>query len=165
MEISVRKADLSDALPIVKILTDAVQYKTAHDDMSLGSEPFSEREVRGLIKTASTYVVFINDELVATFGLGWEDERIWGTQANSAGYVHRLAVKKNQHGHNIGGQIIEWIGTEVARHGHSYLRLDCDARNPKLCSYYEKHGFKKVGEKLIPSFKDYFANLYEKPLN
>jgi len=162
MNISVRKADLADTLAIVDILTAAVQYKLNHNDMSWGSEPFSEREVRGLIKTASIFMAYRGKDLVATFGLDWEDERIWGVQPPVAGYIHRLATKNTVHGLGIGKAVIDWATAEVAKNGRQYLRLDSDARNTKLCAYYEGQGFKLVSKKLIPSHKDYYANLYER---
>lgn len=164
MNISVRKADLQDTLALIDILTDAVSYKLKHDDHSWGSEPYSEREVRGLIKNGDTYAVYDGKELIATFGLHWEDERIWGQQPPDSGYLHRLAVREDKHGQKIGSIIIDWAAAEVAKNNRHYLRLDCDERNSKLCGYYEKLGFQKVGHKLIPSAKDYYANLYERPV-
>jgi len=98
MEISVRKAVLADTEPIANILTTAVQFKLGHNDMSWGEGAYSEREVRGLIKTNATYVVEANGGIIGTFGLHWDDERIWGDQPANAGYIHRLAIRKDMHG-------------------------------------------------------------------
>jgi hypothetical protein len=45
--------------------------------------------------------------------------------------------------------MIEWAKKEAKRRNKTFLRLDCAADRPKLCSFYEKHGFRKVGERLI----------------
>jgi ribosomal protein S18 acetylase RimI-like enzyme len=164
MNLSIRKADLEDTPGIQEILTAAVQFKLDHGDNSWGSEPYSEREVRGLIKTGGTYVAFAGDEMVATFGLHWNDERIWGSQAADAGYIHRLATKDGWHGKGIGKEIISWASAEVAGNNRHYLRLDCDSKNVSLCGYYEKLGFKETGKKLIKPYKDYYATLYERPI-
>jgi len=162
MKETFRRAELEDVLDLVKILSAAVDYKQAHDDQSWGSEAYSEREVRGLLKSNETYVLLDGGEIVATFGLTWDDPEIWGEQPPNAGYLHRMAVKSSSHGQGIGQSIIGWVEAEVARRGKQFLRLDCDARNEKLCRYYESQGFRKAGQKLIPSLEDYYANLYEK---
>jgi len=164
MKLEIRKADLEDTLALMEILTAAVAYKQQHHDDSWGSEPFSEREVRGLIKAGSMYVALADDEVAATFALSEDDERIWGPQPPVALHIHRLAVKGSYHGHDVGSKLLEWALGEVKRQGRQFLRLDCDARNKELCTYYEKHGFKQVGEKLLPSERDYYANLYERPV-
>jgi ribosomal protein S18 acetylase RimI-like enzyme len=161
MNLKIRKSELNDTLKLADLLTDAVKYKLDHKDSSWGSEAFSEREVRGLIKTGETYSVFSGDDLVATFGLHWEDERIWGQQPPNAGYIHRLAVRQDLHGQGLGKTIIDWVLAEVARHNRQYLRMDCDSANKKLCEYYEGLGFKEAGKKLIEPYKDYYATLYE----
>jgi GNAT superfamily N-acetyltransferase len=164
MNVAFRKAVLDDTSSLVDILTDAVKYKLKHDDISWGEEPYSEREVRGLIKTGETYAVLSEDLVIGTFGLHWKDERIWGVRPDDAGYIHRLAIRDNLHGHDIGQQIINWAVSEVARQGRNFLRLDTDSRNSGLCKYYEKQGFINVGKVLIPSSKDYFATLYERQI-
>jgi hypothetical protein len=43
-----------------------------------------------------------------------------------------------------------------------FLRLDCDVRNAKLCTYYESLGFVRVGIKQVPEDGDYIASLHDK---
>jgi ribosomal protein S18 acetylase RimI-like enzyme len=162
MNISIRKAVLEDTNSLISILSAAVQHKLNHQDMSWGTGVFSEREVRGLIKTDATYTVLSDGEVIGTFGLHWQDERVWGDQPPNAGYVHRLAVRDDLHGQDLGLRIIDWAVAEVARNGRQYLRLDCDSSNTKLRDYYEKQGFKEIGKKHIPPHKNYFATLYER---
>jgi GNAT superfamily N-acetyltransferase len=162
MRIKVTRAAEADIPELVSILTQGVTYKLRHDDHSWGSGVFTEHEVMTQLAKGDTYAARIGNEIVATFELAWEDERMWGPQPPDAGYIHRLAVKDGWHGHDLGGQIIEWSAREIKRRGRQFLRLDSDERNTKLCAYYERNGFKQVGQKLIPDQKDYLANLYER---
>jgi len=89
-----------------------------------------------------------------------KDLLYWGEKNDHALYIHSLIVKEKFSGLGIGKQVIKRIEKESIN--CDYLRLDCDAKNPKLCSYYIKQDFVKVGEKKLP-LSTY--NLYEKKIS
>jgi ribosomal protein S18 acetylase RimI-like enzyme len=154
------KADIPE---LVSLLTAAVGYKVQHADMAWGTGAYTETEVTQLLEAGSLYTARIDDEVVATLVLQWEDE-MWEPQAAQAGYVHRLAVKQGFHGQNLGQQLLDWAASETTKRGRHYLRLDCPAANTKLCAYYESCGFTKVGTKPDPIHEDYTPALYERRL-
>ncbi len=89
------------------------------------------------------------------------DELYWGKQMERARYIHSLVVHEDFAGQQIGEKVIELIAQRAKENTCQYLRLDCDASNPKLCEYYTKQGFAKVGEKKL-SLGLY--NLYQKEI-
>jgi ribosomal protein S18 acetylase RimI-like enzyme len=107
------------------------------------------------------FVENIDNQFVAMFRLLAEDELYWGKQSVNARYVHSLVVEKSFAGQQIGSKIIAQIEQDLIEKGIFRFRLDCNASNPVLCAYYEKHGFVKVGEKQMPHSLN---NLYEKIL-
>ncbi|WP_298546484.1 GNAT family N-acetyltransferase [uncultured Aquimarina sp.] len=90
-----------------------------------------------------------------------EDLLYWGKQKEKSLYIHSLVVKDNNENKGIGKIILEQIKNNAKNKGYKYLRLDADSENPKLCYYYEKQGFKKVGIKELPLS---INNLYQKEL-
>lgn len=90
-----------------------------------------------------------------------EDLLYWGKQKEKALYVHSLVVRGEYGGKGIGSAVLEKIENEAKTDGCKYLRLDADSKNPKLCNYYEKQGFQKVGTKEVPLS---VSNLYQKEL-
>lgn len=90
-----------------------------------------------------------------------EDLLYWGKQEEKSLYIHSLVVKDKYGGKGIGQAILEQIKKEAKNSGCKYLRLDADSKNPKLCSYYEKQGFDKVGAKELPLS---IYNLYQTEL-
>ncbi len=90
-----------------------------------------------------------------------QDLLYWGEQNEPAKYVHSLVVKEEYNGMGFGTQILHEIEKSTKKDNCSYLRLDADSKNPKLCNYYERLGFEKVGIKELP-LSDY--NLYEKKI-
>ena len=90
-----------------------------------------------------------------------EDVLYWGKQEHKATYIHSLVVREKYNGKGLGTRIIQEIETQAKRNNCKYLRLDADSKNPKLCHYYEKLGFKQVGTKKLPLS---VYNLYQKEL-
>ena len=79
-----------------------------------------------------------------------QDLMYWGEQSQKAKYIHSLVVKEKYNGNGIGALILYKIANDAKEKHCKYLRLDADSKNPKLCKYYEKQGFKKVGIKKLP---------------
>ena len=102
---------------------------------------------------------------VGTFSLDWDDEAYWGPQEPIAGYVHGLSVRKGFNGRGLGSFIIDWCVDQVSILNRRYVRPGCDARNTKLCAYYEALGFVRVGVTPMPELGDYVDSLYEKSVN
>ncbi|MBW2962956.1 GNAT family N-acetyltransferase [Mesonia aestuariivivens] len=93
---------------------------------------------------------FIEDTeglLIGVVRILQEDLRYWGKQKEKASYIHSLVVQEKYNGKGMGTKIIHEIEKKAHYANTSYLRLDADAKNPKLCKYYENLGFEKAGIK------------------
>jgi ribosomal protein S18 acetylase RimI-like enzyme len=160
-------AQQSDIPAITGVLTDATQYKLEQGDTSWGDEGWFHHEIQERMDDGSTfYLVKQGDEMIGTVSLSWQDERNWGDRPNDAGYMHQLAVKDGHHGNDLGGRIMDWLAKEAKKENRQFLRLDCDANNEGLCSYYEEHGFVRVGtnSRQDNEMGTYEAALYERPV-
>jgi ribosomal protein S18 acetylase RimI-like enzyme len=160
-------AQESDIPDITGVLTNATQYKLAQGDTSWGEGGWLPHEIKERMDDGSTfYLVKIKDEVVGTVSLAWHDDRNWGDRPGDAGYMHQLAVKEGYHGRGIGGQINDWLAEEVAKANKQFLRLDCDAHNAGLCTFYERQGFVRVGTHTRPDNEmgSYEAALYERAI-
>ncbi len=81
--------------------------------------------------------------------LQWQDA-LWRDMPGRAGYVHGLATHRDFAGQGVGRALLGWAERKVADAGGEYLRLDCDAENPKLRAYYEGVGFAHRGDVTLP---------------
>lgn len=100
------------------------------------------------INEAETYLVLDQcKEPIATFTLQWEDAEVWGERGRDglAGYVHGMAVARRAAGQGLGSGMLDLAGYWVANKGRPLLRLDCMARNSRLCEYYRREGFTDLG--------------------
>lgn len=107
------------------------------------------------------FIEFTEGEIIGMLRILKEDLLYWGKQKEKAIYLHSLVIIEEYGGKGIGSKVIEKVEKEAKEDGYNFLRLDSDSKNPKLCSYYEKHGFVKVGSKKLPLS---VYNLYEKEL-
>ena len=115
----------------------------------------------GLLNNEYFFVVNTKEETVGMVRILNQDLIYWGKQNEKANYIHSLVVKEQYSGKGLGIQILNQVAKNAKQQQCKYLRLDADAKNPKLCCYYEKQGFKKVGEKQM-TLSTY--NLYQKEL-
>jgi len=161
---SIRRATSEDVTVLTQIRNDAHAKKVAHGDYAWGKEGdgFSEEWVLNSLSRREVYVLEQDGIPVGTFSLDWDDEVCWGAQEPIAGYVHGISVRKGFNGRGLGSFVIVWCANKVSTLNRRLVRLGCDARNTKLCAYYESLGFIQVGIKPIPEYGDHIASLYEK---
>lgn len=97
------------------------------------------------------YLGFVNGKPAATMILQETDPIMWPEESNfpDSLYLHKLSVRRAEAKTGCSAMMIEWAKEEVGRRGKTFLRLDCAADRTKLGSFYEKHGFRKVREKVI----------------
>jgi protein-tyrosine phosphatase len=110
-------------------------------------------------------VYSIEDEagtMLGTLTLQWEDLPFWGPRPPDAGYVHRLAVRREHAGRSIGRRALEWAGTQTRARGRPFLRLDCLVESTRLHQYYGAAGFLPAGEAVVGGLP---CRLFEKRLD
>ena len=144
MALQYRIATKQDVPKIAQILTDCATHFTNRGIVSWGPIPFPEEIVAETVERKETYVVEREDETVATFRLVWSDPTLWGVQPPVAGYLHKFAVGRRFAHQGIGPSILRWVEDQVAKNGRFFLRLDCQAHNESIITYYIEHGFKRV---------------------
>jgi ribosomal protein S18 acetylase RimI-like enzyme len=164
---NIRRATADDVPAITQIRNDAHARKVANGDHAWGKEGdgFSEGWVRNSLSRRAVYVLEQGGLLVGTFSLDWDDEDYWGAQEPVAGYLHGLSVRKGFNGLGIGRLMIDWCADQVRQQDRRFVRLGCDARNTRLCAYYESLGFVQVGIATKPAHGDYIDALYEKAID
>tara|TARA_B100000401_G_C52805534_1_gene720934 strand:- start:2129 stop:2635 length:507 start_codon:yes stop_codon:yes gene_type:complete len=106
------------------------------------------------------FIVSDNKKIMGMVRVLNKDLLYWGDNEDRACYIHSLTIKEKFNGLGLGAAVLNEIEKEAIN--CDYLRLDCDSKNPQLCSYYVNLGFRKVGEKKLPLS---VYNLYEKQIN
>ncbi|WP_117881441.1 GNAT family N-acetyltransferase [Aureibaculum luteum] len=102
-----------------------------------------------------------NDKVMGMVRILENDLNYWGEMNDKSKYIHSLVVDNVFSGNNLGKQVVLLIEKNAKKDDYEYLRLDCDATNTKLCTYYENLGFILVRQKELPLG---VYNLYQKEL-
>jgi len=128
--------------------------------------PFTLEWVSKCIERREFHIATTDNQIVGVFRLLESDIMFWGDDSMDAFYIHSLAVRRDWKGQGIGLSLLKWA-EDYARSKHRpYLRLDCMAENPSLCTYYEQAGFISCGDKDIQSGQFLWkARLYQKEVN
>lgn len=111
------------------------------------------------IQAKKCYVALRNGEVVGSIVISNKD-RCWDNdEIIPSLYIHNFVTDTKTRG--IGAQILNYIEEIAREQGKIKLRLDCDKYNDFLNNYYEKRGFKLVGECYLGN---YAGNKREKDL-
>ncbi len=143
MELEARRASSADANAVLEILDEAAAWLRARG-VQQWPVRFERDWIMSSIEAGETWLFSHPGcaDLVATVTLDYNDP-LWSDQPALAGYLHRLAIRREVAG--VGGQVIDWGATQALLAGCEFLRLDCVASNRELCAYYERRGFASVG--------------------
>jgi GNAT superfamily N-acetyltransferase len=161
-------ADLDDVLDI---LHEAARWLASRGINQWRIDGFPRALVAGDISRGEVYVGRRDGRAVGTFTLMWSDELFWPGVAGDAGYIHRIAVRREARG--LGVELLKFAERVTASTGRKLLRLDCFSGNAALCSYYERAGFVRVADielngrddPTVPGSTGHFvARQYEKSL-
>ncbi len=115
----------------------------------------------GILNNEFFFIKNAKKEVMGMIRILDKDLNYWGENNDRAKYIHSLVVTEEYEGYGIGSKVLQKIENDARNNNYNYLRLDCDSKNPKLCEYYNKQGFIKVGQKTLP-LSTY--NLYQKDI-
>jgi GNAT superfamily N-acetyltransferase len=126
------------------------------------SGTLQRRVLLSAFRSGDLFLGWEGGQAVATVSLLWEDRLYWPDAAADAGYVHRLAVRRNAAGRGVGRAVLRWAEGQTRSRGKRYLRLNCSARDPGIRSYYERAGFVHRRDATVRGAD---MSLYEKDLS
>lgn len=130
---------------MVDLLSEAAAWARARGVERWWSVPFPAKVVNSGIDRGEVVVAESESHIVGTLTLTRQDPLMWGEQPPIAGYLHRVATRRELAHQGLGRRLLEWAAHEVRSWGRSRLRLDCLATNESLVTYYRHQGFREVG--------------------
>ena len=161
--------DIDDVLAVLK---EAARWLASRGINQWPTDGFPRDLVAADIARGEVYIARRDRRAVGTFTLQWNDELFWPGATEAAGYIHRIAVRRDARGLGIG--LIKFAERATSATGRKTLRLDCFSGNDTLCRYYERAGFVRRAEIEIDPGDDatvpestgrFFARQYEKSLH
>lgn len=166
MDIILKQIHITDKSKVLNLFKEAAEKisKKNIDHWQYWKNPPLEKikwVEEGILNDEFFFVENTHGQNIGMVRILEKDVMYWGEQTEKAKYIHSLVVQEKFEGRGIGKIILQKIEKDAKKDGCDFLRLDSDSKNPKLCSYYTKQGFVKVGTKVLP-LSTY--NLYQKEL-
>ncbi|RFC78300.1 GNAT family N-acetyltransferase [Streptomyces sp. AcE210] len=141
-EVVFRRAVSERTDDVLSVLDEAARWLAARGVAQWPSR-FEAAWVEEAIGRGETWLVEVGDKVAGTVTLDWADS-LWTDAAGTAGYVHRMAVRRWAAG--LGTVILGWAVETAGQQGVDALRLDCVQSNGRLRSYYEARNFVHRGD-------------------
>ncbi|WP_329021055.1 GNAT family N-acetyltransferase [Streptomyces sp. NBC_01601] len=105
-------------------------------------EPRTDR-IRENIAAGECFLVHDDGIAVATITVDTHaDPDFWNAEeaAEDALYVHRMVVRRDASGEELGSALLDWASTRAEAQGKRWLRLDAWRTNQGLLDYYRARG-------------------------
>ena len=155
--------DLNKVLNLFKLAAEKIAKKNI-DHWQYWKNPPIEKinwVKEGILNNEFFFIKNTQEEIMGMIRILDKDLQYWGENNDRAKYIHSLVITEKYEGYGIGNKVLQKIENDARNNNYDYLRLDCDSKNPKLCEYYIKQDFIKVGQKILP-LSTY--NLYQKDI-
>ncbi|MEL6162966.1 MAG: GNAT family N-acetyltransferase, partial [Cyanobacteria bacterium J06628_3] len=154
MSFSISRVTVSEISAVHQILVECGLDLRKRFNLSYWVPPYPIEKMRKDINKMDIYAVMLNSEPIGTFTIETKmpsgylkyGDINWQNPRSSAFYIHRLAILPLFQGKGIGTWCLQQIENLAINHNYSAIRLDAVKVNQKLLDFYEKSGYKKVGE-------------------
>lgn len=149
-EISIRQADTEDIPVIENILLDAVNWLNEMGQPLWEAEAVSWNALSRNFKIGDFYIAYLDCKPSGCMVLVDYDPFFWpDVKKGESLFIHKLAVTKIARKSGVADALMNFFKKQGAEHGVKTIRLDTDALRPKLCAFYERHGFTFVKIKVF----------------
>jgi ribosomal protein S18 acetylase RimI-like enzyme len=85
----------------------------------------------------------------------------WSTSNRRNIYIHRLAVHPKHQGKGCAQQLMQFAEHYAKTNKFPAVRLDTFSQNPRNNIFYQKRGYKKLGDVFFPKQSSYPFHCYE----
>jgi ribosomal protein S18 acetylase RimI-like enzyme len=144
----VEPASVSDLPAIRAAYADARLIQ--RDQSTILWPEFPDESIVAEVEAGRLFRVMDGDALVGVFSVAYDDEAIWGEQERGEHiYLHRIARAATYPGRGLIGAVLGWARAQCRTLGRAGLRMDTWASNMALIAFYERQGFRVVGQRHI----------------
>ncbi|MET8678513.1 GNAT family N-acetyltransferase [Streptomyces sp. NPDC004647] len=145
----IRRATLHDGEVLTGLRTEAEDWLAAAGIDQWRTPGFRDRALAKWkvdIEHHRTWVVERRAAILATVTLAPPDRDFWTEEdePETAVYVAKLITARKAAGQQLGGRILDWVGSVARTQGKPWVRLDCWRANVALQEYYLREGFHHV---------------------
>ena len=166
MEITIRKASISDLKTICDLYHAAIQVMDNNHIPQWDTLYPNEDLLKDDILKNQMYIADIENQIASVFVLNQEydteyDNGNWKYKDSAFTVVHRLCVNPRFQNQGVGTKTMQTLEKILQREGAESIRLDVFSQNPFALRIYENLGYRRVGE---ANWRKGLFFLYEKKI-
>ncbi len=153
-KVELKRTTASD-LPVVWDVISKCSENLSEQGLSHWSKYYTEDMVGKMIAKKEVYLGVVGETTVGTVTIGGEPPKYYedpgyGDRFTKTDepviYITALAVLPDYQKQGFAGQMLRQVEELAVEKKASWLRLDCRIEVPGLVAFYEKNGFKKLGD-------------------
>ncbi|KYC36768.1 GNAT family acetyltransferase [Scytonema hofmannii PCC 7110] len=153
MNFFVTQARSEETYLVSEILLEAISWLDAQGMSLWRHDEVMPDTIQSDVDAGLFYLAWDASQAVGTLKYQLEDELFWSdVPRGESAFIHKLAVRRGYSGGVVSYRLLEWAVEKSKSQGLKYLRLDCDASRPQLCTIYENFGFQKHSTKQVGLF-------------
>ena len=155
----IRKANKVDLENIMKMYKSCVKGMITNgidqwDDTYPNTEIISQD-----LEVMTYYVAEIEGEIIGGINIDQNQDETylaidWKDKSNSSLVVHRLGVKEENWGEDMGKRLMNFVEDLVVEKKLKSIRLDTYSGNPKAMEFYKRLGYTRLGHIYLKSNKN-----------
>ena len=159
----IRKANKVDLENIMKMYKSCVKGMITNgidqwDDTYPNTEIISQD-----LEVMTYYVAEIEGEIIGGINIDQNQDETylaidWKDKSNSFLVVHRLGVKEENWGEEMGKRLMNFVEDLVVEKKLKSIRLDTYSGNPKAMEFYKRLGYTRLGHVYLkPNKNEYYC--------
>jgi GNAT superfamily N-acetyltransferase len=158
MATTVRLARMEDAATVVSILHEAAAWLESQGTPMWRGHELRHAELSADVASDLFWIALADDDPAGVMKLQLDDPEFWpDVPPGESVVLHRLAVRRQFAGQSVSTTLMSFAVERARALGMRYLRLDCEARRPKLRAMYERFGFEHHSDRQVGP---YFVSRY-----
>ena len=147
LDVSVRVAEPQEVEQVCSVLLEAARWLEESGQAMWEPDELDPALLAPAVHSGLFFFGLVDGEVAGTLKFQLVDPEFWPeATGHDSAFVHRLAVRRQFAGKGVSSALLAWARDRARDLGLAYLRLDCDARRPRLRSFYESHGFRYHSE-------------------
>ncbi|SHI43521.1 GNAT family N-acetyltransferase [Pseudozobellia thermophila] len=162
----IRHAKLSDIPQIMTVVKACTREMIGRDIYQWNDLYPSRQAFENDLERKELFVLEADSEIVGAIVISsLMDEEYkavrWLTQNGANSYIHRLCVHPDHQGRGHAGRMMAFAEQLARGKGLVSVRLDTFSRNKRNQRFYEKRGYKRLGDIFFPKQSGHPFHCYE----
>jgi len=162
----IRRAKISEITDILTIARACAERMIQNGILQWNEHYPSRKAFEIDIERGELFVLSVDGIIIGTIVISsYMDEEYypieWLTKNDNNIYIHRLSVHPKFQGQGYAQQLMDFAENHAKEKGNTSIRLDTFSQNKRNQRFYEKRGYRRLGDIYFPKQSEHPFHCYE----